>query len=196
MPHDTINKLEIYTFGSAANHFNNPIKHRNQEAASSSHRIPKAVRHIEHYTNDGEFVARWGALHFAQIENRYMGRIFVRPGTGHLLNQHYLNSMFPLDKDMRVIEHNEFMDMDVTFTLDDLEEVQNRYRDTLPNSNRVNGAVFEDGHEGIASLEGSWSGGLLQGSGVQKPTVKEFSRLWRYRNGRSPDESSVGSLLV
>ena len=45
-----------------------------------------------------------------------MGRIFVRSGMGHFLNQHYLNAMFPLGKNKRVLEENSFMDADVNFT--------------------------------------------------------------------------------
>ncbi|KAF9735727.1 hypothetical protein PMIN06_010115 [Paraphaeosphaeria minitans] len=87
-------KCEIYTFGSAANHFNNP------RCAPSA----AAVRHIEHYASDAEFVACWGVLYFAKLPNRYAGNLFVRQGTGHLMNQHYLNALFPLGEDGRVME--------------------------------------------------------------------------------------------
>ncbi|KAF2634674.1 hypothetical protein P280DRAFT_494167 [Massarina eburnea CBS 473.64] len=184
LPHDIINKLEIYTFGSAANHFNNPPKHISSSSSSSSSscsaRNTNAVRHIEHYVNAGEFVARWGALTFARLPNRYMGRLFIRPGTGHLLNQHYLSAMFPLDEHNRVREYSEFMDMDVDFDADEADSnVRENYMETLLNDGEdIQGvAVVEDRRDGVRWLEDGEASGMR---------VSAFSRLWCYRNGMSP----------
>ncbi|PVH98136.1 hypothetical protein DM02DRAFT_58764 [Periconia macrospinosa] len=157
LPQDIIHKLEIYTFGSAANHFNNPL--RESKSENSAHAY--AVRHIEHYTHAGEFVARWGAITFSRMENRYMGRIFIQPGSGHLLNQHYLTDMFPLDKNMRVVEENKFMNMPVE----------------IPSHRIANGNTKDTEVESLLDgVEGNTAGS----------TVKDFSRLWGYRNGRTP----------
>lgn len=191
MPHDVINKLEIYTFGSAANHFNNPPRCAHSQSWLAPSNSPTAVRHIEHYANDGEFVARWGVLTFARMQNRYMGRVFIRPGTGHLLNQHYLTNMFPLDKDNRVMENNEFMGMDVSFTSDGAEEqVREGYLETMLNNGvGSNSAIVEDRHNGVkTSLINGPRRVSIFGSNTQKHKVRKFSRLWRYRNGRSPED--------
>lgn len=125
VPQDLLTKLEIYTFGNAANHFNNPHLHlRSQEdafrfRASKTYlprdgmpgigregKVGKTIHHIEHYTHTCDFVAKWGVLHFINPSNsplndspdvpRFMGRVFEREGRGHQFGMHYLDSMFPL----------------------------------------------------------------------------------------------------
>ena len=59
----------------------------------------RCIPHIEHYCNEYDMVSRWGALHNVSqvLDNRYSGTVFVRVGaTGHMFNQHYLATMFPL----------------------------------------------------------------------------------------------------
>ncbi|GAB7364254.1 hypothetical protein MBLNU230_g4802t1 [Neophaeotheca triangularis] len=123
---DVLSKLEVYTFGNAANHFNSPLRRTGTEgqvpsnpASQTPHLAPRnastrpnpsaptpaspanpparVIPHIEHYANSTDFVARWGVLHFACAEDRYVGKIFVRAGSGHLMNQHYLDNMFQLE---------------------------------------------------------------------------------------------------
>lgn len=97
-----VEEQEIYTLGSAASHFNNPlisfpIGFPDHQASSEGTR--RCIPHIEHYCNEYDMVSRWGALHnVAQVlDNRYSGTVFVRMGaTGHMFNQHYLAAMFPL----------------------------------------------------------------------------------------------------
>lgn len=182
MPHDIVHKLEIYTFGSAANHFNNPP--RNADSSTLA-RNSNAVRYIEHYASDGDFVARWGVLHFARLRNRFMGRVFIRPGTGHLLNQHYLNAMFPLDSAMRVKDTNEFMEMGVILTNDDIEE-ETRNESVGKNDHESDRVTSPDDRDGAVLVFGP--GLLRQDSKVTKPKVKDYSRLWLYRNGGSPQD--------
>ncbi|KAF1959451.1 hypothetical protein CC80DRAFT_440955, partial [Byssothecium circinans] len=190
LPHDTIHKLEIYTFGSAANHFNNPPRSSTSTSTSTSssqHCSPppsapptNAVRHIEHYLNAHEFVARWGALTFARLPNRFMGRLFIRPATGHLLNQHYLSVMFPRGEDGRVLDENAFMDMEVEVGGEgesgDGEDRNARasFMEMLSSDGDVQGGVevVEDGRD---------AGHGLGGGEVVR--VRRFSRLWGYRNG-------------
>ncbi|KAK7191886.1 hypothetical protein PSPO01_02335 [Paraphaeosphaeria sporulosa] len=91
LPRDVLQKLEIYTFGSAANHFNNPL--------------PYPI-HVEHFAHTRDFVACWGVLHFSSpsFPNRYAGKVFVCEGEGHLLNMHYLGSLFPITEQGKVDE--------------------------------------------------------------------------------------------
>lgn len=108
VPADLLSKLEIYTFGNAANHFNNPYKDVGAQASArrggdSDGRLKKAVRYIEHYAHTDDFVARWGVLNFlcnfsfAVSGSRYVGRVFEYPAAGHQFVQHYLDGMFPLE---------------------------------------------------------------------------------------------------
>jgi hypothetical protein len=55
-----MHRLEVYTFGNAANHFNNP--HRSLESAQKAIKLntgekqTKALSYVEHYANDGKFM--------------------------------------------------------------------------------------------------------------------------------------------
>lgn len=253
LPQNMLSKLEVYTFGNAANHFNNPF--RDVAAKAQADRKPlaaavdaalgptagaalsaskpaeggkpqqsrndppltpptplspspmistppaspgalagletgsrnpvalsgNAIGHIEHYCHANDFVAQWGVLHFKtkSVENPpkappFAGRVFSRTGArgqeGHLLCQHYLNAMFPLERDgktgepVRCAETNDFMEDEVTV------------------SGRAEGGGDTDDGQPPGSP------GMLGRGGAETMTrkVKELSRLWQYRNGGSP----------
>jgi hypothetical protein len=119
VPQDNLLRLEVYTFGCAANHFNNPT--RVSTASSLVNGLPnfqaktplRAVGHIEHYANTGDYVSQIGVLNYISLENRFMGRVFISPGSGHLLNQHYLHDMFALGPDGKCLDTNAFMEMPI-----------------------------------------------------------------------------------
>lgn len=243
-PQDLLAKLEVYTFGNAANHFNNPHRHaisqslsqsdphaamhtlmmessfatpasspvetRNgsitqeqpslsQESSTTSSRTfsaakDRAIGHVEHYAHGTDFVSLWGVLHFATNRMgspqlpRFLGRLFNRATSagGHQFNQHYLNGMFPLKRDPKT---GEFIGAD--------------------DDNAFMEEIIKIGEEGAAmdntreAFDISYAGTQGFGSGeiatpveffdaTNKKTkrrdvqVKELSRLWGYRNGRSP----------
>jgi hypothetical protein len=63
IPQDRMQRLEIYTFGNAANHFNNPHRSLAAGAATAAQngrldvtaqKQSKALRYVEHYANDGK----------------------------------------------------------------------------------------------------------------------------------------------
>ncbi|KAH0562951.1 hypothetical protein GP486_002484 [Trichoglossum hirsutum] len=172
LPQILFRKLEVYTFGAAANHFNNPTLSdvparspiRTRRGSLWEEPEKRVIRHIEHYANQGDFVARWGVLNFTKGAkyryNRFAGQLFEYKGaTGHLLCQHYLDYMFAWDKEGMVAESNAFMDsmMDVERIIADQREGENALN------------KMENGTETVG----------------MKP-VKELSRLWKYRNGMSP----------
>ncbi|ESZ96162.1 hypothetical protein SBOR_3437 [Sclerotinia borealis F-4128] len=94
IPQDLLQKLEVYTFGNAANHFNNPHLHLASQSNALSHpslpatsltrtittlftssngpvELPtnrngngKSIPHIEHYAHTYDFVSRFGVLHY------------------------------------------------------------------------------------------------------------------------------------
>lgn len=200
---DQLSKLEIYTFANAANHWNAPSSTVNTNGPSSAgntdgsessspqregehSRMPnsgrssatRTVKHIEHYANLHDYVSRGGILHFRpdsaptsdavtdnQVSsNRFVGRLFKRNASGHLMNQHYLNNFFPVDTTDpvtgMVLENNEYMDSLVDMSVF-------RQWDTVQ----------------VPASAGENTNGTR---------IKDLSRLWRYRNGRKPDDSGVG----
>ncbi|KAG0307298.1 hypothetical protein BGZ99_001487, partial [Dissophora globulifera] len=72
-----LKKLEVYTFGSAANHMN------------GGH----CLKHIEHFANESDFFASSGVMTYYQTaRNKYDNMLYIDWGkTGHLLNMHYLD---------------------------------------------------------------------------------------------------------
>ena len=167
LPSELVAKLEVYTFGNAASHFNNPLRkpvystgeyaatlspsestslaasiseipatdsptamvspmtplplsqrtphsaHRSTNATPSAASLTQSrtftispylpqrvIPHIEHYCNSEDMVTRWGVLYSVQnvLGNRFCGHVFIHEGaSGHMLNQHYLARMFPID---------------------------------------------------------------------------------------------------
>jgi hypothetical protein len=285
LPQDQLSKLEIYTFGNAANHFNNPHRHLTSEAeahkrplaasldatkvandttsgkenghapaangrtygnatrsivtngakgtngtaapcnnsskgteltllsAESSAATPsdvsdRAVGHIEHYAHTTDFVARWGVLHFATSSfsdpkvSRFAGRVFSRtsPRGGHQMNTHYLDGMFPLEKDKKTgqfigcAEKNDFMESEVVIgkSGDGAKDA----REAMEISWLGGGMDVEDAEKMVEIHNGNnpiaEMGRNRSRQGIRMPTakfkVKELSRLWKYRNGRSPTE--------
>ncbi|KAF7164262.1 hypothetical protein CNMCM5623_008902 [Aspergillus felis] len=194
MPRELLQDLEVYTFGNAANHFNNPVKtlshaHRNESEGESPQVSPaaigtKTIRRIEHYANSKDFVSVWGILNFANIPNRYMGRVFVRPGSGHQFVQHHLDTMFTLGKDMKTLDTNDFMEMEVEVQPDELNRPTADETDTGDRVNHDEINFLYDEMNGTASLLQS------DGSFRRKMKVKDLSRLWLYRNGASPIDGS------
>ncbi|OLN91640.1 hypothetical protein CCHL11_06597 [Colletotrichum chlorophyti] len=173
----TLKKLEIYTFGNAANHFNNPEINDNEHV----------VGHIEHYGNAGDFVSQWGVLHFKRQvaksrkhdhgkdrlrlmpivgnilgldkrQNTFFGRVFINKKWGHMLNQHYLDRIFPLNADLTAVE-----------------ETKGR---PTPRS-------FLDSH-------------MRSGRGLSKhdgEKVWKTSKLWKYINGKEPEGESSAAMV-
>ncbi|GKT59614.1 hypothetical protein ColTof3_06953 [Colletotrichum tofieldiae] len=171
-PRDTLKKVEIYTFGNAANHFNNPRLINGEDAG--------IIGHIEHYGNSGDFVAQWGVNHFKALvakaalnrdleqkarsfnfgyilgrdkrQNNFSGLLFKNEVNGHLLNQHYLDRILPLNDSLtRVEEESKGKPMQGSF---------------------MNSRMQSDQESRKLDNEGA--------------RVYQQSRLWQYINGRSP----------
>jgi hypothetical protein len=213
VPGDLLQQLEIYTFGNAANHFNNPYRdHRSYVAAFSKSRTEgeyvqaarnRAIGHLEHYANTKDFVSLWGVLNFTQKklenarEDRFSGRVFERPGSGHQFNQHYLDNMFPLDKTRRVVREpkdGDFMDMEVEIRGD---TSSTGVREELDESLYATTGSMEEASKKLSVRRTpDWTKGqrkifdAIIVDGDPEPVVKvgDLSRLWQYRNGNSPPD--------
>jgi hypothetical protein len=100
LSHEIVSKMEIFTFGNAARHFNNPLVQDHKTNAideSKGGRGERVIKFIEHYANSEDFVANLGVLAFTSPEhqpfaegNAFAGTVFKREGSGHLLNMHYM----------------------------------------------------------------------------------------------------------
>ena len=110
LPPALLAKLEVYTFGSAANHAN--VLSRETHTAT----------HMEHYAHTSDAAALWGVLHYTAAQRSpFAGRVFARASRrgGHQFCQHYLDGMFPLarDQDTGAIvgcaEASEFMESSI-----------------------------------------------------------------------------------
>lgn len=290
LPQNLLAKLEVYTFGNAANHFNDPYRtvgsqartegkalvtaagtrtgvraadtvgtdgqvgerhhivasqrrpptpdsppqldtttgSRNggvttgtpQSPAPSASRPARAIGHIEHYAFTTDFVALWGVLHFATTPPashaipRFIGRLFARTSPdgrgGHQLVQHYLDGMFPLDKDpvtgqfVGAKEDNEFMETvvkvgDTGRTSGDAKDSDGGPLECLREG--VIGAWLENWEAGLDGYDNTVGSVELHngetpvaahkraGLRTDRLKVKDLSRLWKYRNGRSPKEN-------
>lgn len=142
----------------------------------------KVIKHMEHYANCGDFVAQFGVLNYTRVPNRFIGRLFMSPNSGHLLNQHYLGYMFPLDNSRRrVSDESEFMNMEVRLNYHDIgrEDVTGLEagddEKTVGFVGDVNKTVTPPA---LVRIRKSGSGERLK--------VRDFSRLWQYRNGGTP----------
>ncbi|KIW32572.1 uncharacterized protein PV07_04102 [Cladophialophora immunda] len=247
VPADQLSKLEVYTFGNAANHWNAPVISSSASSRANGDSVTeqRIVPHIEHYANEGDYVSRFGILHFrpdqplppASVPNNtpfapssrtshpekpkasdneasrttrptppkvdtrekvvaassrsllspktpiemmdlreeetnlFFGRLFKRIGSGHQLNQHYLDNVFEMEgldsNDLsrgRVRDGNAFMDADV-------DENVFRDWDTVQAVGRPAGTRPANGRPVAPRRQ-----------------IKELSRLWAYRNGRSPED--------
>ncbi|KAK3391426.1 hypothetical protein B0T20DRAFT_396907 [Sordaria brevicollis] len=165
----------------------------------------RAIGHIEHYAHTTDFVALWGILHFAtsipgaHTMPRFIGRVFARTTVrgGHQLCQHYLDGMFPLETDPKTGEFvgcaetgNEFMESEITI---------GEAGSAMAAAKEAMGISYlgKNGIGGDSGDEDEVVGGVAvhgghrirrRGSKAAKVKVKDLSRLWQYRNGRSPED--------
>ena len=205
IPHNHLRRLEIYTFGCAANHFNNPLrskvdsqKYLNSLIDGGNEQDERAIRYIEHYANSGDFVSKWGVLNFigssSHRDNRFVGRLFKREGSGHQFNQHYLDNMFPLAAPRGAVkDDNDFINM-----LVDVEEETAIARESAAADCMRRGSLKEmNGNSSARALndtdDSDTSNEYLKATkanaaNVRRKPVRELSRLWLYRNGGSPKD--------
>ena len=201
----------------AANHFNNPIRFVpspfQPQTPSADPPAPeeRLIKHIEHYCNEHDFVARFGALHFSKdkLSNRFVGKIFENKGHGgHLLNQHYLSPMFAGDSSdflEMVVEVDEGKAVQrAQVSSEEMTQEEPRSSRSFPPARtefRMASVEVPNhldqtrtlGRSIAAPTPGTGWGSAAEASTrasveiSRGRTVKELSRLWRYKDGRSPD---------
>ncbi|KAK2022294.1 hypothetical protein LX32DRAFT_677313 [Colletotrichum zoysiae] len=215
-PREVLQKLEIFTFGNAANHFNNPRVKKEQTVPRPKDR---AIRHIEHYANSKDFVSRWGVLHFKKQTARKDGR-FLRLGeisafisrkvqTIKATSKTASKQANKLDSEWNayegvLIERNgsghQFNQhyLDNIFPLDDsLSRVQiNGDGSPLPGTfmasqiNVCNDPWKIDEQRKLTNgVDGAAQHNELNGH-LEEQQVYQVSRLWKYVNGNRPDKKA------
>jgi hypothetical protein len=204
VPQDLLQYLEVYTFGNAANHFNNP--YRDLQSSGVKDTGPKkkelqtkplrhrAIAHIEHYANDRDFVSRWGVLNYTEkssrdkleLENKFIGRVFKRSGSGHQFNQHYLDNIFPLDtngQSVREPRPGDFMET----IFEPGGNSENQAERESPRRSLYTTAQTEDQVTRYLQNAEYLFDGIATVNVIQRPQrMKDVSRLWGYRNGNVP----------
>jgi hypothetical protein len=149
---------------------------------------------------------------------RFIGRVFAKGGEagGHQMVQHYLDGMFPLAKDEagnflgcldddlggaeeKGRKRNEFMESEVF--VGDAGDREDMAREAMDASWIGNGGGGTRGVEVHSSSPVDLRGRFRSRGGAPglppprrtqtgvKMKVKDLSRLWLYRNGRSPNET-------
>jgi hypothetical protein len=122
-----------------------------------------------------------------------MGRVFERTGAqGHQFNQHYLDTMFPIDpKTGLVLDHNAFMDAECTV---DEDLVISREQAATKDVDRAVGTqsgrrIIDGEAQGNMDLKDQYvSATKANVDRVQSMRVHELSRLWKYTNGKVPED--------
>lgn len=197
--------------GAAASHGLAKQETAHQSPATQSER---AIGHIEHYAHTTDFVALWGVLHFATSATadrsmpRFIGRLFSRTDArgGHQFVQHYMDGMFPLARDDVTGKFvgckevgNEFMESEIVVGTSG--DAGANEREAFARSYLGCSDDDDSDEEGEREKMAMAAGEVLMHNGEsplalrkrlglpnEKVKVKELSRLWKYRNGRSPVE--------
>ncbi|KAK6858613.1 hypothetical protein PG995_005177 [Apiospora arundinis] len=194
IPQDLLAKLEVYTFGAAANHMSLSTKHAMDQTpeqpleADAVRRSgisavnPRLIGHIEHYAFSTDPISLTGVLFFSRNIPKtypapnYAGRVFESNTWrgGHQFIQHYLDEMFPLARDNRgnfigCAETNEFMESAVDFVERRSDQVEESVTPSVPSE------------AATTNTGGNLDRGVENGN-----CVKDYSRLWLYRNGLCP----------
>jgi hypothetical protein len=157
----------------------------------------RVIGHIEHYAHTTDFVALWGVLQFAKppppgkpASNRgFSGRIFARKCDrgGHQFNQHYLDGMFPLTRNDDGThgcheEGNEFMEYEVEVGADEYWHNSNGEDSDKEQAFYVGDGIPADSNRGRHRTR------TVAKPQPVKMKIKDLSRLWQYRNGKSPGD--------
>ncbi|KAL7276593.1 hypothetical protein RUND412_000396 [Rhizina undulata] len=181
---DVVERLEVYTFGNAANHFNNPPIHDCDPLPGSQQPLG-IIKHIEHYLNTHDFVSIFGVLEYAPRPPSHEEHV-PTPDT-KLLNHFHRRKHVALNP---ADETNEFIGTLFSRYGQPGHLFVQHYLDAM-----FGGYDNEDGADGVSEFEmseleqrsrrlGKWEGKVLP-PGLEK--LRRASRLWGYRGGRTQD---------
>ena len=225
LPAENVGKIEVYTFGNAANHFNSPEQAYLNLGAGSEPEEPENENHqlvpyIEHYANTRDWVSRFGVLRFRQMPNlsrvkqqsaaKERGKAKTKTpqktiGTvAQLGEMQYVGRLFLREESGHQLNGNY---LDNFFTMDQhLTIVQdgNAYMDMLldevyfeqSDTVRLAGSDAKGGENDHHDSTARHDSGRAAGyNDTQSLRIKDVSRLWTYRNGGTPARE-VGEMGV
>jgi hypothetical protein len=190
--------------------------------ASLGHRVEdhqRVIPHVEHYALASDLFARCGVLHNTRnvLDNCFCGRVFVlddsnirRPnsnlisttGGGFMLDEHYLELIFPADGrhvvdvlnqvvkvDMETAEKREFTAQGVALP----QKSISRHSSETSSRNQPDSPDVSPKSKERASWETAAATGVngvgkarIAAKECEGKTVKQLSRLWRYAHGGRP----------
>lgn len=176
-------------------------------------REERLIRHVEHYANEHDFVSRFGVLFFARdkLSNRFVGKVFMNKGHGgHLLNQHYLDHMF-VNEASGFLDQVVDIDETTAVSREEAAGVEGDHNRTAANTRSNRGAGTAHGEPRVETGASSSASvrpelervatGASQRSNFcytkearksidfeRGKTVRALSRLWKYKNGNSPED--------
>ncbi|KAF2843272.1 hypothetical protein M501DRAFT_1028083 [Patellaria atrata CBS 101060] len=192
VPWRALGKLELYTFGSGAAWFNNPVTaalspdpDTNNDETST--RPPTTVIPvIEHYANESDAIARSGVLHGTRTcaGQRYAGRVFVRKNAaGHAFRTAYLGDMFPASSATEARPKlSRFLDQMVDVDLGTAGRRAESVQDIggMGSAGEGERPLLLRRWTRRTSVRREMEGAVEEGSGR---TVRQLSRLWAYVGG-------------
>ncbi|KAF8543151.1 hypothetical protein BDD12DRAFT_875180 [Trichophaea hybrida] len=184
---DVLSRLEIYTFGNAANHFNNPPNAYTPVSGGETIRFP-TIKYIEHFANEFDFVSRLGVLAYHPgpvnksnswgakfLEWSISGKPHIQEGAYYNTGMH--DNQFAGKLFMRPGKGGHQF---VMHYLDEMFKdgiggeqvfVPIEVKDDKAGRGKVNGVVLDAGKKGL----------------VKKTYAEQTSRLWGYRGGKVPE---------
>ncbi|PWN36066.1 uncharacterized protein FA14DRAFT_51436 [Meira miltonrushii] len=174
-----LDKLEVYTFADASNHFNNPLNAVGQPT----------IRYVEHFANGKDPISQFGVLLFT-TEDQKKGLSYRKSVKGTCSILHFDDNQF------KIATNNRLDDLLVSTALTSESGKDGTTLSTIEPRSQVNilsaaGQVFS------GRLFARWqnSGHLLinhylgpDNNIMDTPEVRQYSRLYQYLNGRSPSE--------
>lgn len=176
-----------------------------QTTSAGPPREERLIRHIEHYANEHDFVALFGVLHFTRdkLSNRFVGKVFENKGHGgHLMNQHYLDRMF-VDEASGFLDQVVEIDENTAMQREQEADLEGALNRTEVEARATHGENVAHGTAEVAGvkIDASRSAGALgtlrardtmdARRSVERQrgkTVRDLSRLWRYKDGHSPQD--------
>lgn len=206
---------EIYTFGSAASSFHNPLVSNSKalsepatpsvtrvstmssiktappasELAAPAKTSDRLIPVIEHYVNRRDLVPRWGVLHHVLLgtATTYSGRVFIHERTsGHLFDQHYLEPMLPVLR-MKEVEEGE-KDCFLNHVVSMSQQSHGIWR-ARTFGHQAEDDIGQSPEKASRDDEDKKEPATSSKAGAMEAsrmTVKQLSRLWRYMGGQSP----------
>jgi hypothetical protein len=188
--------------------------------ASLGHRVEdheRVIPHVEHYALASDIFARCGVLHNTRnvLHNRFCGCVFVldekamtRPNGsaastaagGFMLNEHYLDLLFPTDPlhaidvlnqavevDVETAEKREFTAQGVALPQKSISthSSENSSRSQSDSTNASSKSENRANWETTVGVSGVGKA-RVAAKECEGKTVKQLSRLWRYAHGGRP----------